>query len=188
MASTAVVLHSYPTERVAEATVVQPEGDLTHAGRSVRATGPDGSGAATGAIDQSDLGNEGCRQTPQGESNGCQGDPIRDSPREQHHPGSHGPRVLFSPETIDALRGLAVRATPGPWVPSHSYGGVVNPLLETDCGCPPATDEMFGRTCTEAYGGRLVAESCGRADAAFIATVNPQLVLALLDELDRLRA
>jgi len=71
---------------------------------------------------------------------------------------------------LDEIKARLAAATPAPWVPSKNYGGVVNPELETECGCDHGPDKPMGeRTCTEVYGGRLVCESCLRPDAELIA-------------------
>jgi hypothetical protein len=83
---------------------------------------------------------------------------------------------------LDQIKARLAAATPGPWVPSSSYGGVVNPYMETKCGCVPHD----GRTCTEVYGGRLVCESCARADAEFIAHARCDIEM-LIGEIERLQ-
>jgi hypothetical protein len=87
---------------------------------------------------------------------------------------------------LDAIRARLAAATPGPWAPSPGgiYGAVVNPVGVTACGCDPHPGT--GRTCTEAYGGQLVAESMCRADIDLVANA-PTDLAALCDEVERLR-
>lgn len=68
--------------------------------------------------------------------------------------------------TIDvkALRALATAATPGPWRTESGGGGWTN---------------------VHAPLGVLVSESMQSADALFIAALSPDVVLALLDRLER---
>lgn len=70
------------------------------------------------------------------------------------------------------LRALATAATPGPWeyIPTAPNRGV--DFVRTELG-PTVCD----------FGGYPPT----RADAAFIAAANPTAVLALLDEIERLR-
>jgi hypothetical protein len=80
-----------------------------------------------------------------------------------------------SEAALEELRGLAAAATPGPWTAfyKHKYdehhvsvpGNGMNVALFPD-GCPTARPE---------------------ADAAFIAKSDPQTVLALIEEIERLR-
>lgn len=68
-------------------------------------------------------------------------------------------------KSLADLRRLAEAATPGPW--EQSEGGMYVDVVDDDS---------------------QVAEVIRRADAAFIAAANPAAVLALLDEIERLRA
>lgn len=95
-------------------------------------------------------------------------------------------REQFAPRlSADVLRVLSQRATPGPW---DAFGGHVSAIAI------PPTDraDKYSREAADSYeyyGGLLVCESCGGADALLIAAMRnmvPSLVeahLALLEEL-----
>lgn len=84
---------------------------------------------------------------------------------------------------MNELRSLAEKATPGPWVWNH-----------------PEESPKFGDRGPDLTGNsaRLVLSAEGDGDGAnlyvagsdadYIAAAHPQAVLALLDEIDRLRA
>ncbi len=80
------------------------------------------------------------------------------------------------------LRSAAELATPGPWV------DVVTPYAKGDPSNGPVYDVQV-----KAAGGERVAhlsddaDSVDGANAAYIALANPENVLALLDERDKLR-
>jgi hypothetical protein len=74
-----------------------------------------------------------------------------------------------------SLRELAQGATKGPWV-SHEENGFPY-VLGPD-------DELLGGPVTIADG----SEHLSIADAAYIAAASPDVILGLLDEVDRLRA
>ena len=78
--------------------------------------------------------------------------------------------------TIDTkrLRELAEKATPGPWVVEETR---------------ESSTLRFQRPYPEytAPDGRVLSLSMGHENAEFIAATDPQTVLALLDEIDRLR-
>jgi hypothetical protein len=78
----------------------------------------------------------------------------------------------------DNLRALALAATEGPWV--HATNGFA-PIgaVETQCGDSIAQAHQVNATCDRWQRNK---------NAAFIAAANPAAVLALLDEIDRLKA
>lgn len=133
-----------PQIGVAEATTVQPEGDPTHAGACREHQTPAGSGgAATGAIDRSDLSDEGCRQTPQGDSNGCQGGPIHDPAHGQHHPGSHGAGLPPIPSDVapDDMPGFPPPPSPTETTetPPSVFGNFDTPIYPAKATNPVGT-------------------------------------------------
>ena len=78
------------------------------------------------------------------------------------------------------LRELAEAATPGPWRDANGNGAASVVSEHSDYGCQIYLNV---RTCE-------IADTVNRwkADARFIAAANPQTVIALLDEVARLRA
>lgn len=77
-------------------------------------------------------------------------------------------------DPADEIRALAHEATDGPWYVSWGSGSVFGVRTKDETVVPS------GRTVS-----KVVSR---RADAAYIAAVSPDVVLALLDERDRLRA
>lgn len=80
------------------------------------------------------------------------------------------------------LKELAERATPGPWVvDAQQSGAIFN--IESKSGdlCIAMSQENPAST-------RLEMNEQRRVNAEFIAAANPQAILALLDEIDRLKA
>ena len=81
---------------------------------------------------------------------------------------------------IARLRELAEKATPGPWVTDDPNGELV-------AGLGPDGVYEYVCNCSATFGmKRTWSEQC--ANAAHIAALNPQAVLALLTELETLRA
>lgn len=93
----------------------------------------------------------------------------------------------------DTLRKLAEAATPGPWYPGH--------LGRSDhsCKCTGIVDEGYaggiasvhvwnGIESIYAGGNDAPPEAEAAANMNFIAAANPTAVIALLDEIDALRA
>lgn len=71
---------------------------------------------------------------------------------------------------LKAIEARANAATPGPWMPDATYGSITAPN-----GADPRGDAEY-------YGAQLVAESCAKADQAFIANARedvPALLSAL---------
>jgi hypothetical protein len=83
---------------------------------------------------------------------------------------------MTAPIDIEKLRQLAEAATPGPWEVSDD--DMFSPIEVTSDG--PGRDIC----CLDTYDHRPDERA---NDAAFIAAANPQTVLALLDEIERLR-
>ncbi len=83
---------------------------------------------------------------------------------------------------IEEIEARLEKATPGPWAPGKSYAAVVAPAITQicygDCDCD--------LTCTEAYGGKLIGESFGGADAELVAHA-PTDLRELVEEVKRLR-
>ena len=79
--------------------------------------------------------------------------------------------------TIDTtkLRELAQRAAPGPWGYELDHGSYLRIYSDADSGIVDGC-------------GCCGSPNCDEANAKFIASANPAAVLALLDEIDRLRA
>ena len=78
--------------------------------------------------------------------------------------------------TIDTtkLRELAQNATPGPWNCEIDHGSRLRIYSETNSGIVDGC-------------GCCGSPNCDDADANFIVAANPATVLALLDEIDKLR-
>ncbi|HCE5819522.1 ead/Ea22-like family protein [Pseudomonas aeruginosa] len=80
------------------------------------------------------------------------------------------------------LKELAERATPGPWVvDAQQSGAIFNIESESGDLCIAMSQENPAST-------RLEMNEQRRVNAEFIAAANPQAILALLDEIDRLRS
>ena len=87
----------------------------------------------------------------------------------------------LNPEKLAKLRELAAAATPGPWV------------ADEECVVHPRPDIVLASWLTKE--ASVVVAECGGvafdpprpADASYIAAANPATVLALLDEIERLR-
>lgn len=80
------------------------------------------------------------------------------------------------------LRRLAKAATPGPWVTdAQKNGAIFNIESESGDMCIAMSQENPAPT-------RLEINEQRRANAEWIAAANPKTILALLDEIDRLRS
>ncbi|HCC4913449.1 TPA: ead/Ea22-like family protein [Pseudomonas aeruginosa] len=80
------------------------------------------------------------------------------------------------------LKELAELATPGPWVvDAQQSGAIFNIESESGDLCIAMSQENPAST-------RLEMNEQRRVNAEFIAAANPQAILALLDEIDRLKA
>ncbi|MGU0777986.1 ead/Ea22-like family protein [Pseudomonas aeruginosa] len=80
------------------------------------------------------------------------------------------------------LKELAERATPGPWVvDAQQSGAIFNIESESGDLCIAMSQENPAST-------RLEMNEQRRVNAEFIAAANPQAILAMLDEIDRLRS
>lgn len=79
------------------------------------------------------------------------------------------------------LRRLAKAATPGPWSCNRHWAIVGGPTLEFTNG---AAQQQIAMACWQSW----MHEEELRNNAEFIAANNPKTVLALLDEIDRLKA
>ncbi len=79
------------------------------------------------------------------------------------------------------LRRLAKAATPGPWSCNRHWAIVGGPTLEFTNG---AAQQQIAMACWQSW----MHEEELRNNAAFIASANPKTILALLDEIDRLKA
>ncbi|HEJ5107306.1 TPA: ead/Ea22-like family protein [Pseudomonas aeruginosa] len=79
------------------------------------------------------------------------------------------------------LRRVAKAATPGPWSCNRHWAIVGGPTLEFTNG---AAQQQIAMACGQSW----MHEEELRNNAEFIATANPKTVLALLDEIDRLKA
>ncbi len=79
------------------------------------------------------------------------------------------------------LKELAERATPGPWSCNRHWAIVGGPTLEFTNG---AAQQQIAMACWQSW----MHEEELRNNAEFIAANNPKTVLALLDEIDRLKA
>lgn len=79
------------------------------------------------------------------------------------------------------LRRLAKAATPGPWSCNRHWAIVGGPTLEFTNG---AAQQQIAMACWQSW----MREEELRNNAAFMAEANPKTILALLDEIDRLKA
>lgn len=80
------------------------------------------------------------------------------------------------------LKELAERATPGPWVvDAQQSGAIFNIESESGDLCIAMSQENPAST-------RLEMNEQRRVNAEFIAAANPQAILALLDEIDGMKA
>ncbi|HFT1366726.1 TPA: ead/Ea22-like family protein [Pseudomonas aeruginosa] len=79
------------------------------------------------------------------------------------------------------LRRVAEAATPGPWSCNRHRAIVGGPTLEFTNG---AAQQQIAMACWQSW----MHEEELRNNAEFIAANNPKTVLALLDEIDRLKA
>ncbi|EKQ6319267.1 ead/Ea22-like family protein [Pseudomonas aeruginosa] len=79
------------------------------------------------------------------------------------------------------LKELAERATPGPWSCNRHWAIVGGPTIEFTNG---AAQQQIAMACWQSW----MHEEELRNNAEFIAANNPKTVLALLDEIDRLKA
>lgn len=79
------------------------------------------------------------------------------------------------------LRRVAKAATPGPWSCNRHWAIVGGPTLEFTNG---AAQQQIAMACGQSW----MHEEELRNNAEFIAANNPKTVLALLDEIDRLKA
>ncbi|MCS8058021.1 ead/Ea22-like family protein [Pseudomonas aeruginosa] len=79
------------------------------------------------------------------------------------------------------LRRVAEAATPGPWSCNRHWAIVGGPTLEFTNG---AAQQQIAMACWQSW----MHEEELRNNAEFIAAANPKNVLALLDEIDRLKA
>ena len=84
----------------------------------------------------------------------------------------------------DALRKLCKSAAPGPWTQWEGRGWVHAGTPEASATCYLAG--IYGQICRTDCGDFSDAQEIKNAE--YIAAANPATVLALLDELDRLRA
>lgn len=96
-------------------------------------------------------------------------------------------RPTVTTPDLDALRELAEKATPGGWRVGFNDGSGKGEGSE---GCWVSTVDEDEQTVVR--GGRedwgVPVGVPNAADARFIAAANPQAILSLLDEIDRLRA
>ncbi|HHJ1391098.1 ead/Ea22-like family protein [Pseudomonas aeruginosa] len=79
------------------------------------------------------------------------------------------------------LRRLAKAATPGPWSCNRHWAIVGGPTLEFTNG---AAQQQIAMACWQSW----MHEEELRNNAAFIASANPKTILALLDEIDGMKA
>lgn len=79
------------------------------------------------------------------------------------------------------LRRLAEAATPGPWSCNRHWAIVGGPTLEFTNG---AAQQQIAMACWQSW----MHEEELRNNAAFMAAANPNTILALLDEIDGLKA
>ncbi|MHC9290513.1 ead/Ea22-like family protein [Pseudomonas aeruginosa] len=79
------------------------------------------------------------------------------------------------------LRRVAEAATPGPWSCNRHWAIVGGPTLEFTNG---AAQQQIAMACWQSW----MREEELRNNAAFMAAANPKTILALLDEIDRLKA
>ncbi|MFW4762691.1 ead/Ea22-like family protein [Pseudomonas paraeruginosa] len=79
------------------------------------------------------------------------------------------------------LRRLAKAATPGPWSCNRHWAIVGGPTLEFTNG---AAQQQIAMACWQSW----MHEEELRNNAAFMAAANPNTILDLLDEIDRLKA
>lgn len=79
------------------------------------------------------------------------------------------------------MRRLAKAATPGPWSCNRHWAIVGGPTLEFTNG---AAQQQIAMACWQSW----MHEEELRNNAAFMAAANPKTVLALLDEIDGLKA
>ena len=82
----------------------------------------------------------------------------------------------LTPEPIAELRRLAEAATPGPWRTEYLMGAG-NDLLTAIIAGRATPDDL-----------RVIGSTLAERDGKFVAAASPAVVLALLDELDELRA
>lgn len=80
-----------------------------------------------------------------------------------------------------ALRELAEKATPGPWIRAGDYKNKHGNLLYSHVGVPD------NGLVADALSNCMVTSKKCRANANFIAAANPATVLTLLDEIEALR-
>lgn len=98
--------------------------------------------------------------------------------------------IDISPEALERIKALAQRATPGPWITQDSSAlgddasfvtsgkRVEEGLLEI--ARVNGTEPAYGKR-----GDKFVREQ--RANAAFIAAAHPGVILAMCEEIERLR-
>jgi Ead/Ea22-like protein len=90
----------------------------------------------------------------------------------------------MTPAKLAELRALAEKATQGPWSARPDIGGLESAtalIIWPQNSIPRSgVSRMLGSCGTD-------AEGKGEANLAFIAAANPQTVLALLDEIERLQ-
>ncbi len=79
------------------------------------------------------------------------------------------------------LKELAERATPGPWSCNRHWAIVGGPILEFTNG---AAQQQIAMACGQSW----MRDDELRNNAEFIAAANPKTILALLDEIDQLKA
>lgn len=88
------------------------------------------------------------------------------------------------------LRQLAMKATPGPWEQDRLRGrgeGDYLPAVVSYGLDPCYTVGNTVHQCGEQDSGRPIYTQASLDDAAFIAAADPQTVLALIDEVERLQ-
>jgi len=83
----------------------------------------------------------------------------------------------------DNLRALALAATPGPWL---KEGQTIYALMHF--GWRKGVEQFKNRFWASVYKDSECPEEERQANVDFIAAANPAAVLALLDEIDRLKA
>lgn len=100
--------------------------------------------------------------------------------------------IDLSPEALTRIKALAQKATPGPWIkkvrPKISVDNDAT-FITTEARESDALFEIARLEFINAYDGRKLSKFSReqRANAAFIAAAHPGVVLAMCEEIERLR-
>lgn len=86
----------------------------------------------------------------------------------------------LSPDKLARLRELAGKATPGPWAQGQEYDGPLPIVVNSK--------NTFVASVLGDIGGLEPNDARENADAAYMAAASPDVVVALVDEIERARA